>query len=171
MGMGKEETEDDYGEVESEGKQGTERSEVLSFCQSGDLQEIGMGEEETGDDYGEVESEGKLCANVGGSVEEVGVLESGVWQGTGMSEDETGDGGVEADQFVMRTLLIDNYDSYTFNLYHLLAEVNGVPPVVVRNNEVSWEYLRDLLLHQRLFHSIVISPGPGTPCCPADIGA
>jgi len=28
----------------------------------------------------------------------------------------------------MRTLLIDDYDSYTFNLFHLLAEVNGEEP-------------------------------------------
>jgi anthranilate/para-aminobenzoate synthase component II len=33
----------------------------------------------------------------------------------------------------MHTLLIDNYESYTFNLFHLLGEVNGSEPVVVRN--------------------------------------
>ncbi len=36
----------------------------------------------------------------------------------------------------MRTLVIDNDDSYTFNLLHLLGEVNGEEPIVVRN-EVS----------------------------------
>ena len=42
----------------------------------------------------------------------------------------------------MRTLLIDNYDSYTFNLFHLLGEVNGEEPIVVRNDELSWERAR-----------------------------
>ena len=33
------------------------------------------------------------------------------------------------------TLLIDNYDSYTYNLFQLLAQVNGVEPIVVQNND------------------------------------
>ena len=45
----------------------------------------------------------------------------------------------------LRTLLIDNYDSYTFNLFHLLGEVNGREPVVVRNDELSWEELAALV--------------------------
>ena len=31
----------------------------------------------------------------------------------------------------MRTLIVDNYDSYTFNLFQLIAEVNGQEPLVV----------------------------------------
>jgi para-aminobenzoate synthetase len=58
----------------------------------------------------------------------------------------------------VRTLLIDNYDSYTFNLFHLLGEVNGDEPVVVRNDELPWEELA-ALPHD----NVVISPGPGRP--------
>src|SRR4051794_33683918 len=66
----------------------------------------------------------------------------------------------------MRTLLIDNYDSYTFNLFHLLGEVNGgVEPIVVRNDELSWDELAGLP-----FDNIVISPGPGRPEHPRDAG-
>lgn len=33
----------------------------------------------------------------------------------------------------MRALLADNYDSFTCNIFHYLAEVNGEKPVVIRN--------------------------------------
>ena len=65
----------------------------------------------------------------------------------------------------MQTLLIDNYDSFTFNLYQLIAEVNGVAPIVVRNDAAPWEEVRDLD-----YDNIVISPGPGRPEVPGDFG-
>ena len=65
----------------------------------------------------------------------------------------------------MRTLLIDNYDSFTFNLFHLLGEVNGDEPIVVRNDELSWEELAALPVD-----NIVISPGPGRPERERDVG-
>jgi para-aminobenzoate synthetase len=65
----------------------------------------------------------------------------------------------------MRTLLIDNYDSFTFNLFHLLGEVNGDEPIVVRNDELSWEELAALPVD-----NIVISPGPGRPEHQRDVG-
>ncbi|XP_043713049.1 aminodeoxychorismate synthase, chloroplastic isoform X2 [Telopea speciosissima] len=71
---------------------------------------------------------------------------------------------------VVRTLLIDNYDSYTYNVYHELSVINGVPPVVVRNDEWTWEYIQHQLYEEKAFDNIVISPGPGSPACPADIG-
>ncbi|HZO07408.1 MAG TPA: aminodeoxychorismate/anthranilate synthase component II [Solirubrobacterales bacterium] len=65
----------------------------------------------------------------------------------------------------MRTLLIDNHDSFTYNLFHLLAEVNGCEPVVVRNDEASWEELAALGAD-----NVVLSPGPGRPEREADFG-
>jgi para-aminobenzoate synthetase len=56
------------------------------------------------------------------------------------------------------TLLIDNYDSYTYNVYHLLAAVSGDAPIVVRNDSVSWR-----ALSRWDFDAIVLSPGPGRP--------
>jgi para-aminobenzoate synthetase len=64
----------------------------------------------------------------------------------------------------MRTLLIDNYDSFTYNLYQLLGEVNGRPPVVVRN-DADWS---EIELDR--FDGVVISPGPGRPQRAADFG-
>ncbi len=65
----------------------------------------------------------------------------------------------------MKTLLIDNYDSFTFNLFQLIAEVNRVPPIVVRNDHAPWSEIRELE-----FDNIVISPGPGRPEVPEDFG-
>jgi para-aminobenzoate synthetase len=65
----------------------------------------------------------------------------------------------------MPTLLIDNYDSYTFNLYQLLAQVEGVEPVVVRNDELAWDELA-----RQGWDRIVISPGPGRPGRERDLG-
>jgi para-aminobenzoate synthetase len=56
------------------------------------------------------------------------------------------------------TLLIDNYDSYTYNVFHLLAAVSGEEPIVVRNDIVSWR-----ALSRWDFDAIVLSPGPGRP--------
>ncbi|MFJ8473284.1 aminodeoxychorismate synthase component I [Kitasatospora sp. NPDC094011] len=65
----------------------------------------------------------------------------------------------------MRTLLVDNYDSFTYNLFHYLAEVTGREPEVIRNDDPSW---RPELLDG--FDAVVLSPGPGTPHNPADFG-
>lgn len=55
----------------------------------------------------------------------------------------------------MKILLIDNYDSFTYNLMHYL-EAEGALVTVWRNNEIDFEKLHD-------FDACVISPGPGLP--------
>ncbi|MGA4860382.1 aminodeoxychorismate synthase component I [Streptomyces koyangensis] len=65
----------------------------------------------------------------------------------------------------MRTLLVDNYDSFTYNLFHYLSRANGREPEVIRNDDPAW---RPGLLDA--FDNVVLSPGPGTPHRPADFG-
>lgn len=64
----------------------------------------------------------------------------------------------------MRTLLIDNYDSFTFNLRQYLEDVTGHRPTVVANDTDWAEVPVDD------FDAIVISPGPGRPGRERDFG-
>ncbi|MCX4611229.1 aminodeoxychorismate synthase component I [Streptomyces mirabilis] len=69
----------------------------------------------------------------------------------------------------MKTLLIDNYDSYTYNLFQLIAEVNGEEPVVILNDAVpdgTGGRTPDL----SEFDNVVVSPGPGHPAESRDFG-
>lgn len=54
-----------------------------------------------------------------------------------------------------KCVIIDNYDSFTYNLVHLIKEL-GADVTVVRNNQFSLEELA-------AFDRIVLSPGPGIP--------
>ena len=56
-----------------------------------------------------------------------------------------------------KIILIDNYDSFTFNLYHYLSSLK-VKVDVIRNDKIN---SKDILL--RRYDKIVISPGPGNP--------
>ena len=65
----------------------------------------------------------------------------------------------------MHTLLIDNHDSFTYNLYQYLAAANDNEPTVVRNDELPWAKVEAMA-----FDNIVISPGPGRPQRASDLG-
>ena len=56
-----------------------------------------------------------------------------------------------------KIILIDNYDSFTFNLYHYLSSLR-VNVDVIRNDKIT---SNDIL--KRKYNKIVISPGPGNP--------
>ena len=56
-----------------------------------------------------------------------------------------------------KIILIDNYDSFTFNLYHYLSSLK-VHVDVIRNDKIT---SKDIL--KRKYNKIVISPGPGNP--------
>ncbi|KAK4530555.1 hypothetical protein CCYA_CCYA04G1412 [Cyanidiococcus yangmingshanensis] len=73
----------------------------------------------------------------------------------------------------MRVLLIDNYDSYTYNLCQLIGSVlGGQAPVVARNDDATTlaPLLNEKRVTQASFEAVVISPGPGRPDRVADFG-
>ncbi|MDC0562331.1 aminodeoxychorismate/anthranilate synthase component II [Candidatus Pelagibacter ubique] len=57
----------------------------------------------------------------------------------------------------MKILLIDNYDSFTFNLYHYVSSL-GVKVDVVRNDKITHTQILKIK-----YDKIIISPGPGNP--------
>lgn len=56
----------------------------------------------------------------------------------------------------MKVLLIDNYDSFTFNIVEILRQLNVKDLSIVKNDEISVEMAK-------IFDKIIISPGPATP--------
>ncbi|MGE6480924.1 anthranilate synthase component II [Psychrobacter namhaensis] len=72
----------------------------------------------------------------------------------------------------MNVLIIDNYDSFTFNLYQYIGEIlqtidgsKAANVIVKRNNEVTLAEVQAMNLDR-----IIISPGPGAPDDPAYFG-
>ena len=57
----------------------------------------------------------------------------------------------------MKFLIIDNYDSFVYNLAQILGEL-GVTSEVIRNDQISIEKI-----NEKKYDAIIISPGPGTP--------
>jgi hypothetical protein len=56
----------------------------------------------------------------------------------------------------MKIMVLDNYDSFTYNLVHILKELSQGPVDVYRNDKIGMDAIGK-------YDKIVISPGPGIP--------
>lgn len=56
----------------------------------------------------------------------------------------------------MKILILDNYDSFTYNLVHMVEDITGNLPDVFRNDEIEVEEISR-------YDVIILSPGPGIP--------
>ena len=56
----------------------------------------------------------------------------------------------------MKILILDNYDSFTYNLVHMVEDITGEYPTVFRNDEIDIEAINN-------YDLIMLSPGPGIP--------
>ncbi len=56
----------------------------------------------------------------------------------------------------MKILVFDNYDSFTYNLVHLVEKITNEKVMVVRNDQISLDEVSD-------YDKIILSPGPGIP--------
>jgi anthranilate synthase component II len=57
----------------------------------------------------------------------------------------------------MKILIFDNYDSFTYNLVHVVEKIIHDKVDVFRNDKISLEKIKD-------YDKIILSPGPGLPC-------
>jgi len=57
----------------------------------------------------------------------------------------------------MKFLIIDNYDSFVYNIAQRLGEL-GISSDVIRNDQITIDEIK-----KRDYNAIIISPGPGTP--------
>ncbi len=57
----------------------------------------------------------------------------------------------------MKILVFDNYDSFTYNLVHLVEKITHVRADVYRNDQIALEKAGE-------YDKIILSPGPGIPC-------
>jgi len=62
-------------------------------------------------------------------------------------------------------VIIDNYDSFCYNLYQMIQVETAAPVEVYRNDALTFEQLKD-----KKPQKIVLSPGPGHPAVPEDFG-
>jgi anthranilate synthase component 2 len=60
------------------------------------------------------------------------------------------------DSFYMRILVFDNYDSFTYNLVHLVEKITHEKVDVYRNDQIPMEKVKH-------YDKIILSPGPGIP--------
>ena len=56
----------------------------------------------------------------------------------------------------MKILVFDNYDSFTYNLVHLVEKITHQKVDVFRNDKIAMEQVKD-------YDKIILSPGPGIP--------
>jgi anthranilate synthase component 2 len=64
--------------------------------------------------------------------------------------------GVVQKKYSMKILVFDNYDSFTYNLVHLVEKITGEKVNVYRNDQIA---LEDVAAYDK----IILSPGPGIP--------
>ena len=66
----------------------------------------------------------------------------------------------------MKVLIVDNRDSFTFNLSQLVGKLTACEPLVIQNTERRW---RELITSNGVV-AVLVSPGPGSPERPDDFG-
>jgi len=57
---------------------------------------------------------------------------------------------------MQKVLILDNYDSFTYNLYHYIESMDGVEVDVYRNDEIKSSFAKS-------YDTLIFSPGPGLP--------